>query len=285
MTTSFQDIIIKLQQYWIDKGCAYVTSSDIEVGAGTLHSYTVLRCLSEKEWNVCYIQPSRRPTDGRFGQNPNRLGSYNQYQVIMKPSPPDLQNLFLCSLEAIGLDIENNEIRFVEDDWENPTVGAWGLGWEIWLNGMEIAQYTYMQQIGGINTDPIPGELTYGLERIAMYIQDVSNVYDLKYNDKLSYRDIYYKNEVQMSKYYQELSNPDMLIQQFNELEKECERMIDYDLSIPAYELCLKTSHTLNMLDARGIISVNERTSYISRVRNLAKKACLVWVKNNSSDQ
>jgi glycyl-tRNA synthetase alpha chain len=284
---SFQDIILKLQNYWASYGCALIQPLDLEIGAGTLHPSTVLRALGKKPWNVAYPQPCRRPTDSRYGQNPNRVGYYYQFQVLLKPAPDNIQNLFLKSLEAIGVDIKNNDIRFVEDDWENPTVGASGLGWEVWFNGMEIVQFTYMQQIGGIECELIPGELTYGLERVAMHIQGVDNIFDLNWNgkegeEKITYRDMFLENEKQHSAYILEHSNPEILFKHFSDAEAQSKLLSEKQLPIPAYEQALKASHLLNMLDARGVISATERASYIARVRNLVKSACELIVSTKT---
>ena len=276
---SFQGIIFKLQNYWAEYGCALLQPLDLEVGAGTLHPATVLRALGNKPWNVAYPQPCRRPADSRYGQNPNRVGHYYQFQVLLKPAPDNIQELFLKSLEAIGVDIKNNDIRFVEDDWENPTVGASGLGWEVWFNGMEIVQFTYMQQIGGIECEVIPGELTYGLERVAMHIQGVDNIFDLNWNGlegdkKITYRDVFLENEKQSSAYILEHSNVDVIFRHFADAENASKLLAEKLLPIPAYEQALKASHLLNLLDARGVISATERASYIARVRNLVKASC-----------
>ena len=276
---SFQDIILNLQNYWAKIGCAILQPIDIEVGAGTLHPATILQSLIRENWNIAYVQPCRRPTDSRYDNNPNRLGSYYQFQTILKPAPDNIKELFLNSLTAIGIDIKNNDIRFVEDDWENPTVGASGLGWEVWYNGMEITQFTYMQQIGGIECSTIPVEVTYGLERIAMHIQDIDNIFDINWNgkkdsDKITYRDVFLETEKQNSAYILEHSNPKILLQDFAECEIEANNMINNNLPIAAYEKALKASHILNLLDARGVISEKERISYIGRVRSMVKEAC-----------
>lgn len=262
-----------LNRYWMRKGCVLVQPYDMEVGAGTFHPATFLRSLGPEPWNVAYVQPSRRPTDGRYGENPNRLQHYYQYQVILKPSPPNIQKLFLQSLKVLGIDPEEHDIRFVEDDWESPTLGASGLGWEVWLDGMEITQFTYFQLAGSIELHPISVELTYGLERITMYLQGIDSVYDLKWNDSITYGDIHHKQEVEQSTYNFELADVDMLLALFNTYEKEAIRVIQASMVLPAYEYCLKCSHTFNLLDARGAISVTERTGYIARIRNLAR-AC-----------
>ena len=284
---SFQDIILNLQNYWADIGCAILQPIDIEVGAGTLHPATILQSLIRQNWNIAYVQPCRRPTDSRYGNNPNRLGSYYQFQTILKPAPDNIKELFLESLTAIGIDIKNNDIRFVEDDWENPTVGASGLGWEVWYNCMEITQFTYMQQIGGIECSTIPVEITYGLERIAMHIQDIDNIFDINWNDregkeKITYRDVFLETEKQNSAYILEHSNKDILLQDFIECEIEARNLIDNNLPIAAYEKALKSSHILNLLDARGVISEKERVSYISRVRAMVKESCSKLVKGLS---
>ena len=284
---SFQDIILNLQNYWADIGCAILQPIDIEVGAGTLHPATILQSLIRQNWNIAYVQPCRRPTDSRYGNNPNRLGTNYQFQTILKPAPDNIKELFLESLTAIGIDIKNNDIRFVEDDWENPTVGASGLGWEVWYNGMEITQFTYMQQIGGIECSTIPVEITYGLERIAMHIQDIDNIFDINWNDregkeKITYRDVFLETEKQNSAYILEHSNKDILLQDFIECEIEARNLIDNNLPIAAYEKALKSSHILNLLDARGVISEKERVSYISRVRAMVKESCSKLVKGLS---
>lgn len=268
----FQDVILKLHQFWGDRGCVLYQPYDIEVGAGTFNPATFLRCLGPEPWNVAYVEPSRRPTDGRYGENPNRLQNFNQYQVILKPSPDDIQELYLESLKVLGINPKDHDIRFVEDDWESPTLGAWGLGWEVWLDGMEITQFTYFQQAGGIDLKPVSGEITYGLERITMFLQGVESVFDLKYNSTgITYGDVFHENEVQHSGYNFEFADTDMLFQLFDMYEKECKSINEKGLPLPAYDYCLKCSHTFNLLDARNAISVTERTSYIVRVRNLAK--------------
>ncbi len=269
----FQEVIMALNRFWSDKGCVLVQPYDMEVGAGTFHPSTLLRALGPEPWNVAYVQPSRRPTDGRYGDNPNRLQHYYQYQVILKPSPYDVQEQYLESLQSLGIDPLDHDIRFVEDDWESPTLGAAGLGWEVWLDGMEITQFTYFQLVGSIETRPVSAEITYGLERIAMYIQGVDNVYDLRWNDDVTYGDVYHQNEVEQSTYNFEKADVGMLLESFNRYEGESRRIIGEGLVIPAYEYCLKCSHTFNLLDARGAISVTERTGYIARIRNLAR-AC-----------
>ena len=274
---SFQEIILRLQSYWAAKGCAIMQPYDMEVGAGTFHPATTLRSLGSKPWAAAYVQPSRRPTDGRYGENPNRLQHYYQYQVLIKPSPPNLQELYLGSLEAIGIDMELHDIRFVEDDWESPTLGAWGLGWEVWLNGMEVTQFTYFQQVGGLECYPVTGEITYGLERLAMYVQGVDSIYDLVWTDgpmgKVTYRDVFHQNEVEQSTYNFEHANVEALFRTFDECEAESQKLIEHNLPLPAYEQVMKASHAFNLLDARHAISVTERQRYILRVRTLAK-AC-----------
>ncbi len=268
---TFQQIILKLQQYWDKQGCALLQPYDMEVGAGTFHAATFLRALGPEPWKAAYVQPSRRPKDGRYGENPNRLQHYYQYQVVLKPSPDDIQDIYLKSLEAIGIDTKKNDIRFVEDDWESPTLGAWGLGWEVWLNGMEVTQFTYLQQVGGLDCKPVLGELTYGLERLAMHLQGKESVFDLIWVDGVTYGDVYRQNEVEQSKYNFELANTEMLFQHFSQFEAEAKRLIEAQCVLPAYEMLLKCSHTFNLLDARGAISVTERAAYIDRVRAIAR--------------
>lgn len=281
---SFQDMILTLQDFWAEHGCVILQPYDMEVGAGTFHPATTLRALGPKPWNAAYVQPSRRPKDGRYGDNPNRLQHYYQYQVILKPSPDNIQELYLDSLRALGIDPKIHDIRFVEDDWESPTLGAWGLGWEVWCDGMEVTQFTYFQQVGGIECKPVAGEITYGLERLAMYIQGVENVYDLKWNRPtegkpvFTYREVFHQNEREFSAYNLEHANTDMLLQHFNDAEAECMAILDKNLPLPAYDQCIKASHMFNLLDARGVIGVTERASYIARVRALAKGCCEAWV-------
>lgn len=270
---------MNLQRFWADHGCIVYQPYDVEVGAGTFNPATFLRCLGPEPWNVAYVEPSRRPTDGRYGENPNRLQHYYQFQVILKPSPENIQELYLESLKMLGIDKTEHDIRFVEDDWESPTLGAWGLGWEVWLDGMEITQFTYFQQAGGIDLKPVSGEITYGLERITMYLQGVESVYDLKWNDKITYRDVYHANEVQYSAHNFEHADTDMLFKLFDMYEKECISINEKGLPLPAYDYCLKCSHTFNLLDARSAISVTERTGYIARVRNLAKLCAENYLK------
>jgi glycyl-tRNA synthetase alpha chain len=276
---SFQAMILRLHQYWSERGCVILQPYDMEMGAGTFHPATTLRALGPDAWNAAFVQPCRRPTDGRYGENPNRLQHYYQYQVILKPSPPDLQELYLGSLAAIGVDMSVHDIRFVEDDWESPTLGAWGLGWEVWCDGMEVTQFTYFQQMGGFDMKPVAGELTYGLERLAMYIQDVDNVYDLRFNDAgVSYGDVFLENEVEMSTWNFEVADTDRLFDAFRKAADECASCLERGLPIPAYEQAIKASHTFNLLQARGVISVAERQAYIGRVRDLAKGACQAWM-------
>jgi len=268
---TFQQIILKLQDYWAKQGCVIVQPMDMEMGAGTFHWATFLRAIGPEPWNAAYVQPSRRPKDGRYGENPNRLQHYYQYQVVLKPSPDDIQDLYLKSLVALGINPKKNDIRFVEDDWESPTLGASGLGWEVWLNGMEITQFTYFQQIGGLDCKPVLGELTYGLERLAMHLQDKESVFDLIWVDGVTYGDVYHQNEVEQSKYNFELANTEILFQHFGQFESEAKRLIEAQCVLPAYEMMLKCSHAFNLLDARGAISVTERAAYIGRVRALAR--------------
>ena len=268
---TFQQIILKLQSYWADHGCALLQPYDMEVGAGTSHTGTFLRAIGPEPWKAAYVQPSRRPKDGRYGENPNRLQHYYQFQVVLKPAPDNILELYLGSLEALGFDLKKNDIRFVEDDCENPTLGAWGLGWEVWLNGMEVTQFTYFQQVAGIDCKPATGEITYGLERLAMYLQGVDNVYNLTWTDGLSYGDVYHQNEVEQSTYNFDHSNIDFLFSAFTAHEETAGKLIEAQLALPAYEQVLKAGHTFNLLDARGAISVTERAAYIGRIRNLAR--------------
>ncbi len=268
---TFQQLILQLQQYWSAQGCALLQPYDMEVGAGTSHTATFLRAIGPEPWRAAYVQPSRRPKDGRYGENPNRLQHYYQYQVVLKPSPLDILDLYIGSLVAIGIDPKAHDIRFVEDNWENPTLGAWGLGWEVWLNGMEVTQFTYFQQVGGIDCKPITGEITYGLERLAMYLQGVENVFDLVWTPGVTYRDVYHQNEVEQSTFNFEYADAAMLFRHFSDYEMEAKRLIDAKLALPAYEKVLKAAHTFNLLDARGAISVTERAAYIGRIRNLAR--------------
>ena len=287
---SFQSIILALQSYWADKGCVILQPQDIEVGAGTFHPATTLRALGPDEhWNCAFVQPCRRPTDGRYGENPNRLQHYYQFQVIMKPSPADIQDLYLGSLSAIGIDPLKHDIRFVEDDWESPTLGAWGLGWEVWLDGMEVTQFTYFQQVGGIECKPVPVELTYGLERLAMYVQNIESVYDLDWDgvpkDKggKTYGDIFLQAEREFSAFNFEFADTDKLFRHFQDAESECQDLLSQKLPLPAYDKCMKASHLFNLLDARGVISVTERAAYIGRVRAMAKGCCEGWVASFSA--
>jgi glycyl-tRNA synthetase alpha chain len=280
---SFQRMILKLHDYWSERGCLILQPYDMEMGAGTFHTATTLRALGPEPWNAAFVQPCRRPTDGRYGENPNRLQHYYQYQVILKPSPPDLQELYLGSLAAIGIDFTKHDIRFVEDDWESPTLGAWGLGWEVWCDGMEVTQFTYFQQMGGFDCKPVAGELTYGLERLAMYIQDKDSVYDLAFNDAgVSYGDVFLENEKQMSKWNFEIADTDALFDLFRKHVAECENSLEAKLPIPAYEQAIKASHVFNLLQARGVISVAERQAYMARVRDLAKGSCQAWIEGNT---
>ncbi|OCC02959.1 glycine--tRNA ligase subunit alpha [Labrys sp. WJW] len=291
---SFQGLILTLQRYWADRGCVVLQPYDMEVGAGTFHPATTLRSLGPKAWKAAYVQPSRRPKDGRYGENPNRLQHYYQFQVILKPSPPELQDLYLGSLAAIGLDPLVHDVRFVEDDWESPTLGAWGLGWECWCDGMEVSQFTYFQQVAGQECNPVSGELTYGLERLAMYVQGVENVYDLNYNgregaEKVTYGDVFLQAEQEYSRHNFEHANIEVLKQHFIDAEKECKALLAagdkgnrHLLALPAYDQCIKASHRFNLLDARGAISVTERQSYILRVRELAKACGEAWVKTEA---
>ncbi|MCW5222527.1 glycine--tRNA ligase subunit alpha [Verminephrobacter aporrectodeae subsp. tuberculatae] len=273
---TFQQIILKLQSYWDAQGCALLQPYDMEVGAGTSHTATFLRAIGPEPWKAAYVQPSRRPKDGRYGENPNRLQHYYQFQVVLKPAPADILDLYLGSLQALGLDLKRNDVRFVEDDWENPTLGAWGLGWEVWLNGMEVTQFTYFQQVGGIDCKPATGEITYGLERLAMYLQGVDNVYDLTWTQgaggaRLSYGDVYRQNEVEQSAYNFAHSDADFLFSAFDAHERQARHLVEQQLALPAYEQVLKAAHSFNLLDARGAISVTERAAFIARIRNLAR--------------
>jgi len=268
---TFQQIILRLQDYWDRQGCALLQPYDMEVGAGTFHTATFLRSIGPEPWRAAYVQPSRRPKDGRYGENPNRLQHYYQYQVVLKPAPPDILDLYLESLRTLGIDPQHNDIRFVEDDWESPTLGAWGLGWEVWLNGMEVTQFTYFQEVGSLKCLPTTGEITYGLERLAMYLQKVESIFDLQWAPGISYRDVFHQNEVEQSTYNFEQSDAAMLFAHFNDYEREAQRMIQAQLALPAYEMVMKCSHAFNLLDARGAISVTERAAYIARVRVLAR--------------
>ncbi|QPC42095.1 glycine--tRNA ligase subunit alpha [Kaustia mangrovi] len=289
---SFQGLLLTLQRYWAEQGCVILQPYDMEVGAGTFHPATTLRALGPKHWRAAYIQPSRRPGDGRYGENPNRLQHYYQFQVILKPSPDNLQDLYLNSLYAIGIDPENHDIRFVEDDWESPTLGAWGLGWEVWCDGMEVSQFTYFQQVGGFDCSPVSGELTYGLERLAMYVQGVDNVYDLNFNgrdgaERTTYGDVFLQSEQEYSRFNFEHADTEILFRHFEDAERECRSLLEagqagderHLMALPAYDQCIKASHIFNLLDARGVISVTDRQSYILRVRELAKGCAAAWLK------
>jgi glycyl-tRNA synthetase alpha chain len=290
---AFQDLILTLQTFWGSEGCVILQPYDMEVGAGTFHPATTLRSLGPKPWSAAYVQPSRRPKDGRYGENPNRLQHYYQFQVIMKPSPANIQELYLASLDAIGIDTALNDIRFVEDDWESPTLGAWGLGWEVWCNGMEVSQFTYFQQVGGFDCNPVAGEITYGLERLAMYVQGVDRVFDLNFNGRLddkrlTYGDVFLQAEREYSRYNFEHADTEALLRHFKDAEAECKALLEkgakdeeHLLALPAYDQCIKASHIFNLLDARGVISVTERQSYILRVRELAKACCGAWLKTD----
>ena len=284
---SFQGMILTLHDYWSQRGCLILQPYDMRMGAGTFHTATTLRALGPDPWNAAFVQPCRRPTDGRYGENPNRLQHYYQYQVILKPSPPDLQELYLGSLAAIGIDTANHDIRFVEDDWESPTLGAWGLGWEVWCDGMEVTQFTYFQQMGGFDCKPVAGELTYGLERLALYLQNKDSIYDLAYNDavgnspQLTYGDVFHENEVEMSTWNFEVADTETLFDLFRKAAAECENCLNHKLPIPAYEQAIEASHIFNLLNARGVISVAERQAYIGRVRDLAKGSCQAWMEKN----
>ena len=279
---SFQDIVINLQKYWSKQGCIILQPYDIEVGAGTFHPATTLRSLGSKSWKAAYVQPSRRPTDGRYGENPNRLQHYYQYQVIIKPSPDKIKQMYLRSLESIGINVKSHDIRFVEDDWESPTLGASGLGWEVWCDGMEITQFTYFQQMAGVECKPVPVELTYGLERICMFVQKKNNVFDIEWNNEgVTYKDVFHLAEKEYSSYNFEYADTKILFDNFKNAEKECKSLLEKDLALPAYDQCLKASHIFNLLDARGVIAVAERTGYINRIRDLAKGSGTIWLKKN----
>ena len=280
---SFQDIIMSLQKFWGRNGCVILQPYDLEVGAGTFHPATTLRSLGPKTWKAAYVQPSRRPTDGRYGENPNRLQHYYQYQVIIKPSPSNIKQTYLKSLAAIGIDVKNHDIRFVEDDWESPTLGAAGLGWEVWCDGMEITQFTYFQQMTGIECKPVPVEITYGLERLCMFVQEKNNVFDLDWNNNgVKYKEVFFQAEKEFSAYNFEFANTDTLLKNFENTENECKSLLQRNLSLPAYDQCLKASHIFNLLDARGVIGVAERTSYITRIRVLAKGCGALWLSTHS---
>ncbi len=280
---SFQDIIMNLQKFWGRYGCILLQPYDLEVGAGTFHPATTLRSLGSKPWKAAYVQPSRRPTDGRYGENPNRLQHYYQYQVIIKPSPNDIKKVYLRSLATIGIDVKNHDIRFIEDDWESPTLGAAGLGWEVWCDGMEITQFTYFQQMTGLECKPVPVEITYGLERLCMFVQGKKNIFDLDWNnDGIKYKDVFFQSEKEFSAYNFEFANTDTLLKNFETTESECKSLLDKKLSLPAYDQCLKASHIFNLLDSRGVIGVAERTSYINRIRELAKGCGSLWLNSQN---
>jgi glycyl-tRNA synthetase alpha chain len=282
--SSFQALILKLQAYWAAQGCVILQPYDVEMGAGTFHPATSLRALGPKPWRAAYVQPSRRPSDGRYGENPNRLQHYYQFQVILKPAPAESQRLYLDSLAALGVDARRHDIRFVEDDWESPTLGAWGLGWEVWLDGMEVSQYTYFQQVGGIDCDPVSTELTYGLERLAMYVQGVDNIYDIDYNGAgVTYGEVFKRAEIEFSAFNFEYADTNMLFRHFVDAEQECKALLARALPLPAYDQCIKASHAFNLLDARGVISVTERAAYIGRVRALTKACCEGWLAQQAS--
>jgi glycyl-tRNA synthetase alpha chain len=283
----FQDLILRLQQYWAERGCVVMQPYDMEMGAGTFHPATFLRAVGPEPWSAAYVQPSRRPTDGRYGDNPFRLQHYYQYQVVIKPSPDDFQDLYLKSLEAIGIDTRVHDIRFVEDNWESPTLGAWGLGWEVWLNGMEVTQFTYFQQVGGLECRPVTGEITYGLERLAMYLQNVESIFDIVWTDgplgRITYGDVYHQNEVEQSRYNFDEADVDTLFHDFDRAEFDCERLIDKNLALPAYEKMLAASHLFNLLDARQAISVSERQRYILRVRSMARAVAEAYYQSREA--
>ena len=277
-TKTFQDLILTLQSFWAGQGCMILQPYDVEMGAGTFHPATALRSLGPRPWRAAYVQPSRRPKDGRYGENPNRLQHYYQFQVILKPAPQNVQDIYLDSIRAIGIDPLHHDIRFVEDDWESPTLGASGLGWEVWCDGMEITQFTYFQQVGGFDCDPVSAELTYGLERLAMYVQGIEFVYDLAYNEQFRYGEVFHQAEREFSAYDFEHANVSILSRHFEDAEKECQSLVGAGLALPAYDQCIKASHCFNLLDARGVISVTERAAYIARVRALAKACCEAWL-------
>jgi glycyl-tRNA synthetase alpha chain len=277
---TFQQLILRLNEYWDRRGCALLQPYDMEMGAGTFHTATFLRAIGPEPWKAAYVQPSRRPKDGRYGDNPNRLQHYYQYQVVLKPSPPDIQDIYLESLVTLGINPQEHDIRFVEDDWESPTLGAWGLGWEVWLDGMEITQFTYFQEVGSLPCKPVLGEITYGLERLAMYLQGKDSIFDLVWTAGVSYRDVYHQNEVEQSRYNFELSNSEMLFRHFGDFEAEAKRLVEAQCVLPAYEMVLKSSHTFNLLDARGAISVTERAAYIGRVRALARAVAQAYYES-----
>lgn len=282
---TFSELILNLQNYWHEQGCLIVQPYDMPAGAGTYHQATFLRSIGDKPWNVAYVAPSRRPTDGRYGKNPNRLGAYYQFQVLMKPSPANIQELYLKSLERLGLNLKEHDIRFVEDNWESPTLGAWGLGWEVWLDGMEVTQFTYFQQVGGIPCDLVSAEVTYGTERLAMYLQDVDNVYDIVWDDKdgkiVTYGDVHKRSEFEFSTYNFEIADTQMLFAQFENAAVECKKILENNLALPAYDYCMLAAHTFNVLDARGAISATQRQNYILKIRDLAKNCALVYKENS----
>ena len=277
---TFQQLILRLNEFWDRQGCVLLQPYDMEVGAGTFHTATFLRAIGPEPWNAAYVQPSRRPKDGRYGENPNRLQHYYQYQVVMKPSPADIQERYLASLAALGIEAQEHDIRFVEDDWESPTLGAWGLGWEVWLDGMEVTQFTYFQEVGSLACKPVLGEITYGLERLAMTLQGKESIYDLAWTTGVTYGDVYHQNEVEQSRYNFELSNQEMLFRHFGEFEAEAKRLIEVQCVLPAYEMVLKSSHTFNLLEARGAISVTERAAYIGRVRSLSRAVAQAYYES-----
>ena len=275
---NFQEIIFKLQEYWSKQGCAIIQPYDMEVGAGTSHTATFLKSIGPEPWKAAYVQPSRRPKDGRYGENPNRLQHYYQFQVALKPAPENIVDLYMSSIESLGIDLKKNDIRLVEDNWENPTLGAWGLGWEVWLNGMEITQFTYFQQVGGITCKPITGEITYGLERLAMYIQNVDSVYDIQWTDGISYGDVFLQNEKEQSSYNFKFSDSEFLLKAFASHSKQANKLVEENLALPAYEQVLKAAHTFNLLDARGVISVTERADYIGKIRDISRNVANAYL-------
>jgi glycyl-tRNA synthetase alpha chain len=275
---NFQEIIFKLQEYWSKQGCAIIQPYDMEVGAGTSHTATFLKSIGPEPWKAAYVQPSRRPKDGRYGENPNRLQHYYQFQVALKPAPENIVDLYMSSIKSLGIDLNKNDIRLVEDNWENPTLGAWGLGWEVWLNGMEITQFTYFQQVGGITCKPITGEITYGLERLAMYIQNVDSVYDIQWTDGISYGDVFLQNEKEQSSYNFKFSDSEFLLKAFASHSKQANKLVEENLALPAYEQVLKAAHTFNLLDARGVISVTERADYIGKIRDISRNVASAYL-------
>ena len=275
---NFQEIIFKLQEYWSKQGCAIIQPYDMEVGAGTSHTATFLKSIGPEPWKAAYVQPSRRPKDGRYGENPNRLQHYYQFQVVLKPAPENIVDLYMSSIQSLGIDLNKNDIRLVEDNWENPTLGAWGLGWEVWLNGMEITQFTYFQQVGGITCKPITGEITYGLERLAMYIQNVDSVYDIQWTDGISYGDVFLQNEKEQSSYNFKFSDSEFLLKAFASHSKQANKLVEESLALPAYEQVLKAAHTFNLLDARGVISVTERADYIGKIRDISRNVASAYL-------